>query len=95
MAQGNQINVMTVIPTPLFFFHIILTGVREVGALYCFIGITIRNLKILLPVILLFTLLADIFPMKPPHIIYITEIFIPILIIAVSGSGGCFQIFSI
>ena len=86
---------MTVIPNPLLFFHGLLAGVHEVGAVYYCIGGIIRKLKILLPVFLLFLLLADIFPVKTPRIIYITEISTPILIIDVSGSGGCFQIFSI
>ena len=95
MNQGKQIFFLNVIPAPLLLFRGILTGVREVVAVYYCIGSIIRKLKILLPVFLLFRLLVDIFPVKPPRIIYIAEIFTPILIIDVSGSGGCFRIFSI
>ena len=90
MTQVNGIIVMTIIPTLCFFFHGLLIGGHQIGAIDYYIVGRVGKMNIWLLALISFPLLVAILPVKSLTIIARGA---PLVLLVVAGHGGCCQIF--
>ena len=95
MTQGNEIIVLTIIPTLFILFCGLLTGGNEVRKVFYCIGGCIGKTNRWLLALLIFLLLVALFPVKSPCTLTIIARVAPLVLLVVTVHGGCCQIFVI
>ena len=88
-TQGNEISVLTIINNLFFFFHGILTGGNEIGAIDYFIFSGVVKESRLFIVLLLFPLLMAILSVKPPFTMTIIAIVSLLVLVIIAGHSSC------